>query len=149
MRVDYERALKAHQKKLSRTMQNQLKSATSKAARTATKKTRTRIRDAARDDLPKGGGLNKWAARMPTISVRLYGRQTGVRIRLSRKGADMKGLNRGIARHPVFGNRKVWRNTRVAVRWFDRAVQRDKKRLMKELTTAISTAAKTAWRKKP
>lgn len=149
VRVTFSKAMKAEQKKLERIQRSTIRNAMRKAARQSTKETRRKIRDSARDSLPHRGGLDKWAARMPTVSVRDSGRMQGVRIRLARPGADMRALNRGVARHPVFGNKKVWRNTyfRDEARWFERAVEADRPRLVKELTEAIDGAIKVAWRK--
>lgn len=141
--------MKAELKKLERMQRSTIRNAMRKAARQSTQATRRKIRDKARASLPQRGGLAKWAARMPTISVRDSGRTQGVRLRLARSGADMRALNRGVARHPVHGNKKVWANTYFLdeARWFDRAVDEDRPRLIKELTGAIDGAIKTAWRK--
>jgi hypothetical protein len=64
------------------------------------------LQQAARDRLPKSGGLNEAVAtQKPKVSVRTTGRTAGVRIRSQVKG---NYTNTGTWRHPVFGNRKKW-----------------------------------------
>lgn len=139
----------AAKKKADLVAAGKIKNELRKQIRATTKATRYKIRDAAKADLPKEGGLNKWAARVPSASVHTQGKRQGVRLRLTRRGADMRALNRGVARHPVFGNKKVWRNTyfKDKARWFDRAAEADKPRLVKEMQDGIAAAIEAHWRK--
>jgi len=64
------------------------------------------LQQAARDRLPRAGGLNEAvASKKPKVSVRTTGRTAGVRIRSQVKG---NYTNTGTWRHPVFGDRKKW-----------------------------------------
>jgi hypothetical protein len=64
-------------------------------------------------ELPKSGGLNEWVARAPVrLVVRRGANTAGVSVRVGRNSrsgrADLKGLDAGGVRHPLWGNRKHW-----------------------------------------
>jgi hypothetical protein len=69
---------------------------------------------AALAELPKKGGLNEWtAARMKTkTQIRLSGKDLGVSFITRHKGvkglSDLKGLNNGKVRYPLFGDTGHW-----------------------------------------
>lgn len=59
--------------------------------------------------LPSRGGLAALVmARASLTTSATSGRHAGVRIRARHKDYDLKRLNAGRLRHPVFGNRRVW-----------------------------------------
>jgi hypothetical protein len=63
--------------------------------------------------LPHRGGLNLWVAKASIRTKVFRGPRTaGVRLMQSRKStkgkADLRGMDGGKVRHPVFGNRSVW-----------------------------------------
>lgn len=63
--------------------------------------------------LPKRGGLNAWVARAPVrIDVLTGGSSARVRVKVGRNSmtgrADLRGLDAGGVRHPLFGNRGRW-----------------------------------------
>lgn len=59
--------------------------------------------------LPSRGGLAALVmARASLTTSATSGRNAGVRIRARHKDYDLKRLNQGRLRHPVFGNRRVW-----------------------------------------
>lgn len=74
------------------------------------------VRAAAREDLPKKGGLAAIVAESPiAVRTRLTGPSVGVRIVNTRKGVDTAagksirfGTDTGRLRHPVFGHRDRW-----------------------------------------
>lgn len=145
--IDGAAALRKAEKKANLLAAKGIQNALRKEVRGATKATRYKIRDEVRAQLPKRGGLNKWAGKVPSISVNTQGKRQGVKIKLTRRGADMQALNRGVARHPVFGNRRVWANTTVPNKWFDKAADKDKGRLVSEMEKGISAAIEKEWRK--
>lgn len=88
--------------------------------RKATAPAKTAIPDSARAKLPRRGGANNYFADALKITTRtsLSGPTATVRIVASDPPHhDIRGLNRGVLRHPVYGNRDVWRNTKVTP-WF-------------------------------
>lgn len=80
------------------------------------------LKNQALEDLPKGGGMNKFVARKPIrTSVRTSMRTAGVSLRYSGPGrhSDISGG----WRHPVFGHRdRTWATTSYpgAVNWWER-----------------------------
>jgi hypothetical protein len=85
-------------------------------------------RQAARDELPKHGGLNEYvASSLIGTYTRTTGPQVGIRIGV-RKGAGSHkawGANKGLIRHPVFArgdltrDRWRWVDQKVPAGWFD------------------------------
>lgn len=74
---------------------------------------RKAIRDSAQANLPKRGGLNRWvAAASILIKVLRTGRRAGVTLTVGRDSAhgrtDIKRIDAGVTRHPLFGNRRRW-----------------------------------------
>lgn len=66
------------------------------------------VKDAAEQDLPKGGGLNDWvAAANFGIRIRTEGKNASLRIVAQKAGHDIGAIDRGKIRHPVFANREV------------------------------------------
>jgi len=68
--------------------------------------------------LPKRGGLNKWvAASRVNVSVRRGATTAGVSIKEGRNSAggrsDLKGIDAGMVRHPLLGNRAHWYPQRI------------------------------------
>lgn len=93
------------------------------AIRAGTKPAVEATRQAARNELPKAGGLNEYVATSLIGSyTRLTGPRVGVRIGVRKGPGSHKawGANIGIVRHPVFGHRdRKWGETRVTPGWFD------------------------------
>lgn len=81
------------------------------------------LRDAARADLPRRGGLNDRVANQPIkVSVRTSGRRSGVSIR-----AQWTRTNSATWRHPVFGHTDRWvsQTYAPAKNWFDETAQKN------------------------
>lgn len=72
------------------------------------------FKKSAEDVLPKKGGLGRHVA-----ESRFTAHTEGLRAVVDVEGDyDLGALNRGRARHPVFGHRKTWVNQRVRPGWF-------------------------------
>jgi hypothetical protein len=70
------------------------------------------VQTAARDQLPRGGGLNERVANQKvTVSVRTGATNAGVR--LTTKDHDTKATNAGYVRHPVFGHMDRWKTQQI------------------------------------
>lgn len=86
----------------------------------ATKPIRTRMLAGLPAYLPSSGGLAAAVRTDTKITTkrRASGRSAGVRIQ-ARSNRDIRALNRGRLRHPLFGNRRFWYTQRVRPGWFD------------------------------
>lgn len=84
------------------------------------------VKDAARNQLPKTGGLNEQVAgQRITVAVRTGARTAGVR--LTTTAPDTRQTDDGFVRHPVFGNRAVWvrQDIPAAAGWWSRTLKRE------------------------
>lgn len=92
--------------------------------RSAAKPLVEEARKAAREQLPRAGGLNDSVANSQIrVATRLAGPRVGVRITNRSHGG--KGANRGQISHPVFGHRDRWvkQTDAAAVGWFDQTLR--------------------------
>ena len=108
-----------------------------KAMSEETKPTRKAVKQSALDNLPKKGGLNKWAAKVPNANTDFRPKSAGIRIRIAKKGHDMAALNRGRLRHPLFGDRKHWYTQAIAPGFFTKPIENDGPALKARLLVAI------------
>lgn len=94
------------------------------AIRAATVPVREAVRAELRSVMPKHGGLNEWLASSSITSSVLTGARTaGIVVRGSKRGHDLRAVNRtGQVRHPVFGDRKAWTTTTVPQGWWEHAL---------------------------
>lgn len=118
----------------------ELRKAMARNIRIATLPARVAVRASAMETLPAGGGLNQWVAKATTRTSVLTGAKTaGVLIRVSRKGHDMKDIDKGTVRHPVFakkGRRRVWVSQQVEPGFASKPLT--------ALTPAVAAACKIA-----
>lgn len=98
---------------LDRVGQRELRNELRRSLAATTKASRVRIRDGERAYLPRRGGAQKRFVRIPTQTMGTSGHEVSVKLTQKRKRSDMQALNRGILRHPVYGNRKVWKVTNI------------------------------------
>lgn len=95
------------------------------AIRAETKPAGLRILRKGAEEMPRGGGF---AARVATqgrvgLQSALVAKNLHITMTLSNKGANMKALEAGVLRHPVFGNRGVWVRQSVPAGAFRRAFE--------------------------
>lgn len=124
--------------------------------RAAAKPMAEAAKQAAREELPKAGGLNEWVASGPTkgektrwaVRNSLTGRGAGTRIRAVKKGGskgahDLAKLDEGIARHPTFGRRGrgQWKDTPIKAGWFSDTLQREAPAVQLALLNAFRRTA--------
>lgn len=84
--------------------------ATARGIRAATKPARKAIKKAAREKLPKRGGLNVWVSKISVLAqVRLTGNRAGVKLKGGRNSlgarSDITAIDRGRVRAPSWGHR--------------------------------------------
>lgn len=101
-----------------RTELRKVVSAESKPARAA-------IKASAMERLPQRGGLNRFAAVLPAAKTTFTSSSVEMKIAQRKAGHDLKALNAGKVRHPVFGHRDRWNRTpqEITPGYFDRAVE--------------------------
>jgi hypothetical protein len=80
--------------------------------------------------LPKRGGLNRWVARgRITANVRRSANNAGVTIvdgkNSLKKRTDMRAINAGTTRAPLFGDRSNWYSHAVRPGFFDDAITQE------------------------
>lgn len=89
----------------------------------AMKPVKAAVRESALSSLPKKGGLNQRVARAKlSTKKRTAGRD--VAIRLVASGGDLRRIDEGKVRHPVFGHRKVWVTEAVEPGWFSHPTEK-------------------------
>lgn len=94
-----------------------------RAMRLAAKPMVAAAKQSARDVLPHKGGLNTYVADGAKIAARNRVATTntvGMRIVATEGGVRLEGMDQGKVRHPVFGNRKVWRSQTIPDGWFSK-----------------------------
>ena len=129
-------ALKALQRKLKAVDRGDLRRELNKGLREGAKPLVQDAKDAARDDLPKRGGLaDRVASRPTTVSVT----QGGIKIRV--KGVDAKSADRGVLRHPVYGNRNTWVLQRIPTGYFTNRMRREAPKVRPDLIRAMDRIA--------
>jgi hypothetical protein len=95
-------------------------------------------REAARKTLPKRGGLNERVAKTPQrIQIRTGAVTAGVRIVVPNKKSGAKTTDEGFVRHPVFGNRKTWKQTKTQPGWFSDTNERNAPLVIPSLEAAM------------
>lgn len=103
----------------------QLKKDLLRGIRETNKPVISHIRESARDTLPKAGGLADVIARSKIgTRTRLSGKNAGIEI----KGTgvhNLRAINAGKLRHPLFGNRGSWSRQSVKPGFFDEPIEKD------------------------
>jgi hypothetical protein len=111
-----------------------------RAAGSATKPLRARIKVNALADLPRRGGLNVWASRMSIRTQVRGGGSPGVKVTGRRAGGDLAGLNEGRVYHPTFGHAPLVAQS-VQGGFWDRAVDATRPDVRREFLHAVDRIA--------
>lgn len=123
--------------KLKKDARKKLRAEVRKVLTAETKTTRAAIKKSARDNLPKGGGLNRWAAVTPGVKVSLFdGDSARAAISMKKAGHDLKSLDDGEVRHPLYGNRNRWIGQTIQPGFFSDVVKDDAD-LRRRVTAAL------------
>lgn len=109
----------------------------SKSLTRATKRSKDAIRASAREKLPKRGGLAASIA-ASRISVR---NKTASRIAVlqlvTSNKHNIRAIDRGIVRHPVYGNRKKWATQKVPALFWTAPMRLNTANARRELAGAL------------
>lgn len=112
-----------------------------KEMRIAGKPAGSRILDAIADSLPHRGGLSAIVKARGSVSVRAHLGQ-GVQLQLvNRAGIYMGAFESGTIRHPVWGNRKVWRPQTVPGHQGEKQFEAEASALTEAVVAAMVRAA--------
>lgn len=95
--------------------------------------------------LPKEGGLAHLVANDTKIKVstRLIGNKAGVRITATLPGHDLRAIDRGRLRHPVYGNRKAWVEQQVEPGCFSRPIKAGAPRVREAIVNLIDETSRS------
>lgn len=111
-----------------------------------TKGTREDMKASIPASLPSRGGLASLVHREANLRTSAKGgRYAGVTIFANRRGGrDLRRLNQGRLRHPVFGNRGVWVNQTAGVEagFLDEAFENDKPEITRGITRVLEDIAR-------
>src|SRR6266540_2194860 len=114
------RQLEALAKRLKAAGAGELRKELLRGIRESNKATIRKIRTNAASTLPQRGGLAAKVAKSKIATrTRTSGASVGVEIKGTDKSVNLSRLNEGKLRHPVFGNKKVWKKQSVKSGWFD------------------------------
>lgn len=116
------------------------------AIRKSNKPTIAKIRLSALERLPKRGGL---AAEVAASKIGTRTRLTGGSVGVQIKGTGLRNLrtlNAGKLRKPVFGNREVWVEQDVPEGFYDDPINADKPRIQRSIQQAMHDTAKQITR---
>lgn len=115
----------------------------SSALTRATKPVKADAKKSALAILPKSGGL---AARVASsrLSVRRStgGKSIGIRITAGSGKQQLDRIDKGVVKHPVFGNRKAWVSQSVAPGWFTRPMLNSATHVRREMSKAMDDVAR-------
>jgi hypothetical protein len=101
------------------------------------------VKQSARDSLPKGGGLNEWAAASKiTVRNSLTGARVGTRIVVGKRKHDISDLDKGSLRHPVYGNRKKWVSQSIAEGVFSKPLEHKAPEMQAALLAVMELTAR-------
>lgn len=98
-----------------------------KEIRKAVPPIRRAIKASALATLPSRGGLNQWVAKAKvTAQIRRGATNAGVKIKDAKTSRgqrhDLRAINAGFIRHPLWGNREHWYSQTVTPKFFDDAI---------------------------
>jgi hypothetical protein len=127
--------------RLKQTGNGDLRKALLKGLRAAAKPMLQVAQDAARDKLPRSGGLNEFvAASKFSTTSKLTGKNPSVSLKATKKGHDVKATDRGVLRHPVFGH-NVWVQQTIPAGWFSQSLEEKSEIPRKELHKVLEDVA--------
>jgi hypothetical protein len=120
------RELRELARRLKAAGRNDLRKEVLRGIRESNKGTIRKVRANAEATLPKRGGLAALVAKSKIATrTRISGTNIGVKIRGTEKATNLNRLNYGKLRHPVFGNRSVWKEQTVKRGWFSEPIRDD------------------------
>lgn len=118
-----------------------LRNELNRGATRAIRPVRAEVRRSAKVWLPKRGGLAKQIASSTMRTRRVYTtRSAGISLQVTSKH-HIGTMNRGIVRHPVFGDDDTWTTQRINKGWWNEAVRRTAPGARREMQRVIREVA--------
>lgn len=111
----------------------------------ATKEVREDMKASIAPSLPSRGGLAALVAGRASLTTGAKGgKYAGVVIRARHRDYDLRRLNEGRLRHPVYGNRRVWVEQTEGINpgFLDEAFEKDKAHITREVLRVMSEIAR-------
>lgn len=109
--------------------------------RAAMKPVKEAVQESARENLPSGGGFAELVATSRFQSrTRLAGKNVGVRFEAKSKH-EIKALDRGRLRHPLYGNKEHWYTQTVTAGWFSTPIEEMSQEIRVEVSEALARVA--------
>lgn len=104
------------------------------------------IRSSARANLPRAGGLGEQVADQP-FSVRTSLAASGGRVSIRGTGMkELRDINAGRVRHPVWGNRDVWKQQEVPEGFFSEPIEKKAPSIREQIAIAMTNIARQIGR---
>ncbi len=111
-----------------------------KGQRAAFRPLQKEIKAEALATLPKAGGYNVVMSKAVKVTITTGTGAKALTARIYATGKaearDVKRVNEGVLRHPLFGHRKSWHTTKVRAGFVDRPVERLADQVLKESADA-------------
>jgi len=123
-----------------------LRNELNKAMRNGAKTLIPKARAEALARLPQRGGLARQVSKEPARVQTRTGRDPGVRVVVGKRQGGARSANRGVIRHPVFGNRERWVDQKVPAGWFDDPMKDSAPEIRKALEQGIEDVAQRVVR---
>lgn len=112
-----------------------------------TKPVKEDIRKSAASKLPKRGGLADRVAKSKIATKRRTGvRTAGIRI-VGTSGYDIKSMDRGVLRKPLFGNRQFWYHQPITPGWWTDPLEASADTVREELVEVLEDIAEQVVKK--
>jgi hypothetical protein len=125
-------------KRLKAAGETELRKELNSSVKKATKPLIAKSRARAEATLPARGGLARKVSKAPQRVQTRTGKDPGVRVVVAqRAGIAARASNRGMIRHPVFGNTDVWVSQKVPAGWFDESLKAGASEVRPEIEAAI------------
>lgn len=116
----------------------ELRKELNRGLRLATKPLKSAVVRSARDTLPRRGGLaDKVAKSKITVKRRASSRDVSIRL-IASNSHDIKSMDKGILRKPLYGNRKHWYYQPVPAGWWTRPLQEDSPAVREEIVKVLA-----------
>jgi hypothetical protein len=139
--------MKAVAKMIRESGDKELRKAFTKGTNEAVEPAKDAVRSSARSELPHRGGLAERVASSKFRVQRLTGKAPGIVLimRLAKEhgggSVDLKRMNSGSLRHPVYGHRGRWVLQSVRSEWFTRALDDVRPRVTRGVSAAVADVA--------